>query len=128
MANYDKLIDLNLLSKFANGVKSLLSNKADLDDLPTPRVEMTESTATLQPNTLYVWTTPMDTLSIQTASVDSSVVEEYHFIFTSPSTKATTLTLPTGVRVQDGFEILAGVTYEISIMDGLAAYGEWIQP
>lgn len=82
-----------------------------------PVVQMTETTATIEPNKLYIWNEVTDlTLTLATPQ-DTSVVNEYMFMFHSGST-ATTLTLPSSVEVR-GF-IPTQKTICVSIINNIA--------
>lgn len=99
-----------------------LSGKAD----KIPRIAKTASdtTATIEPNKLYVWP-EMASMTITLAAItDSSIVNEYHFIFESGAT-ATTLTLPATVLQPDGFTVEANMHYEVSILEGAMTAQGW---
>ena len=86
----------------------------------TPRQQMqsTDTTVTLQPNTLYVFP-EMATLAVTLAApTNTAVANEYHFFFTSGVT-ATTMTLPEDV-VTAGQVIEANKKYEVSILENIA--------
>ena len=92
----------------------------------TPRVVMTASdtTPTLNPNTFYVFP-EMATLTIALAAItDNTIVNEYHFIFTSGATP-TTLTIPAAVKTPDGFTVDANMVYEVSILEGCMTAMSW---
>ena len=95
------------------------------DKLPTPRVAKTASdtTATIDPNKLYVWPT-MASLNISLNAGDSDIVNEYHFIFTSGTT-ATNLTSPQTVKKPYGFTVEANTTYEVSILENCMVVQRW---
>ena len=67
------------------------------------------------------------TLSLNTASEEAGVVNVYDIIFTTPATNAPSITWPDGITWVGGSApaIAGGKTYEVSIMDGLATYGEF---
>ena len=67
------------------------------------------------------------TLSLNTASEEAGVVNVYDIIFTTPATNAPSITWPEGITWVGGSApaIAVGKTYEVSIMDGLATYGEY---
>lgn len=91
-----------------------------------PRVAMasTDTTVTLNPNTLYVFP-EMASLAITLATpTDSNIVNEYHFIFTSGAT-ATVLALPATVLQPDGFTVEANMHYEVSILEGAMTAQGW---
>lgn len=66
------------------------------------------------------------TLSLNTASEEAGVVNVYDIIFATPTT-APSITWPEGITWVGGSApaIAGGKTYEVSIMDGLATYGEF---
>lgn len=85
----------------------------------TPRQEMSSSdtTATLEPNKLYVFP-EMASLTVTLAEPsNTNVANEYHFFFTSGAT-ATTLTL--NDVLSDAYSIEANMKYEVSILEGVA--------
>ena len=67
------------------------------------------------------------TLSLNTTSEEAGVVNVYDIIFTTPATNAPSITWPDGITWAGGSApaIAGGKTYEVSIMDGLATYGEF---
>ena len=67
------------------------------------------------------------TLSLNTTSEEAGVVNVYDIIFSTPATNAPSITWPEGITWVGGSApaIAGGKTYEISIMDGLATYGEF---
>lgn len=92
----------------------------------TPRVAMisTDTTPTLDPNKLYVFP-EMASLAITLATpTDATIVNEYHFIFTSGAT-ATTLSIPATVNQPDGFSVDANMVYEVSILEGCMTAMSW---
>ena len=66
------------------------------------------------------------TLSLNTASEEAGVVNIYDIIFTTP-TDAPSITWTEGISWEGGSApaIAGGKTYEVSIMDNLATYGEY---
>lgn len=90
------------------------------------RIEKTSSdtTAELDPNKLYIFT-EMSSLTYTLATPsDTSVSNEYHFVFRSGAT-ATELVHPANVSVPDGFAVEKNKVYEISILEGCLAYQSW---
>ena len=67
------------------------------------------------------------TLSLNTTSEEAGVVNVYDIIFTTPATNAPSITWPEGITWVGGSApaIAGGKTYEVSIMDNLATYGEF---
>lgn len=93
---------------------------------PTVRIEKTaaDTTAEIEPNKLYVFPEmPSLTYTLATPS-DTSVSNEYHFVFRSGAT-ATELVHPANVSVPDGFTVEKNKVYEISILEGCMAYQSW---
>lgn len=90
------------------------------------RVEKTaaDTVVELQPNVLYIFPEMLSlTYTLATPS-DTSVSNEYHFIFRSGAT-ATELVHPANVSVPDNFTIEKNKLYEISILEGCLAYQSW---
>ena len=95
---------------------------AELPESGTPRIEISEETVALEPNKFYVFP-EMATLEITLgAEVDTAVVQEYKFRFTSGAT-ATTLTLPDSVKGNIAIEPNSVV--EVSIIDNYAVSQSW---
>ena len=67
------------------------------------------------------------TLSLNNASEEAGVVNVYDIIFKTSATSAPSITWPEGITWVGGSApaIAGGKTYEVSIMDGLATYGEF---
>ena len=67
------------------------------------------------------------TLSLNTTSEEAGVVNVYDIIFSTPATNAPSITWPEGITWVGGSApaIAGGKTYEVSIMDNLATYGEF---
>lgn len=78
----------------------------------------------LEPNKLYVFPGMASlTYTLATPS-DTSIANEYHFIFQSGVT-ATELVHPANVSVPDGFAVDKNKVYEISILEECLAYQSW---
>lgn len=98
-----------------------ISGKAD--KIPRIAKASTDTTATIEPNKLYVFP-EMASLTITLAAItDNSIVNEYHFIFESGST-ATTTTFP-AIPGLDDFAAEANMAYEVSILEGRALVTSW---
>jgi hypothetical protein len=78
------------------------------------------TTATLSPNTFYVWGT-VSALTLTLGAAVSGIANEYVFQFTCGAT-ATTLSLPTSVKWAGGEApaIEASKTYQVSILNNCA--------
>ena len=89
------------------------------------RVEKTASDTTveLESNKLYVFPEMASLTYTLAAPADTSVANEYHFVFQS-STTATELVHPTGVNTGN-FTVDANKVYEVSILDGLLTSQNW---
>lgn len=135
MAEY--VITDTQMTALADAVRSVTGGESDLTlaqmiqaiggmTMPIPRITMasTDTTATLDPNKLYVFP-EMATLTITLAAItDNTIANEYHFIFESGST-ATTLTVPAAINQPDGFTVEADTVYEVSIMEGNMTAQGW---
>lgn len=90
------------------------------------RVEKTASDTTveLEPNKLYVFPEMASLTYTLAAPADTSVANEYHFVFQSGAT-ATELVHPAIVSVPDNFTVDKNKVYEISILEGCLAYQSW---
>ena len=90
------------------------------------RVEKTASDTTveLEPNKLYVFPEMASLTYTLAAPADTSVANEYHFVFQSGAT-ATELVHPAIVSVPDNFTVEKNKVYEISILEGCLAYQSW---
>ena len=91
-----------------------------------PRIAMTASDAapTLEPNKLYVFPEMASLTPTFAAPSDNTIVNEYHFMFTSGAA-ATTLTIPATIRQPEGFTVEANHVYEISILEGSMTAQGW---
>lgn len=99
------------------------ANNYVLPDTVAYKTTKSVETATskeLQPNVFYVWG-EMASLTI-TLATSTDDAPEYMFKFSSGDT-ATTLSLPVS-KIMNDVTIEANKTYEVSIMDGIAAIGE----
>lgn len=83
-------------------------------------MNQTDETVTLNPNEDYFFP-QMATLEI-TLAPSSKKSDEYMFQFTSGDV-ATTLTLPSDLKMPDGFQIEVNKMYEISIKNGVMLCG-----
>lgn len=98
------------------------TSKAD----KTLRVAMTASdiTPSLDPNKLYVFPEMASLAPTLNAPSDNSIVNEYHFMFTSGAA-ATTLMLPASVLQPDGFTVEANHVCEVSIVENCMTAQGW---
>ena len=90
----------------------------------TPRQQMqnTDTTVTLQPNTLYVFP-EMATLTVTLATpANTNIANEYHFFFTSGATATVfSLAAADGSTIYtDAYSIDANMRYEVSVLDNVA--------
>jgi len=93
----------------------------------TKIVLQTENEVVINPNVKNIWRTPISELTITFAAGNPRYDDEYMIQFTCPTDSATVLTLPSGLRWADDYELepQPGYTYQISIVDNLAIYAEW---
>lgn len=92
----------------------------------TLRIEKdsTDTEVSIEPNKLYIFP-EMTELSITFIEpTDTSIVNEYHCIFTSGAT-ATTLTIPDTINVPSGFSVEANKVYELSVLENCLTYMSW---
>lgn len=83
-----------------------------------------DTTATIDPNKLYVFP-EMSSLTLTLGAVtESDLANEYHVVFKSGAT-ATTLSLPQTIKTPDGFSVEKNKIYELSIMEGCLTYQSW---
>ena len=116
----------NLYEGAASLIRPLLDEKAD----KTLIVTETEggSSYSIVPNRMTRLGTlaAAVTLSLDTASEEAGVANVYDIVFTTPA-DAPSITWPEGVLWAGGSapSIAGGKTYEVSIMDNLATWGEF---
>lgn len=96
-------------------------------NLEIPRETLTATdgaiTQQLQPNTLYIMPEITSLTYTLATPTDTSVSNEYHFIFKSGAT-ATEVTHPEGVSI-GSFTVAANKWYEVSILEGLLTSQSW---
>ena len=116
----------------ASDVEAALAAKANASDVTaalglkadkTERMQMTDTTARIDPNKLYVWGS-VAALNITLTPGTAGVVNEYMLQFTAASDNFT-LTLSDTVRWAVEPEFQAGHTYYVSIQDGLGLCAGW---
>lgn len=84
--------------------------------IPVVNNDTSNTTATIQPNTLYIWG-EVTSLNITLATpTDNNVLNEYHFFFESGDT-ATTLSLPNTVLWEEEPDITTNTKYEVIIIN-----------
>lgn len=134
----DTIDDLATIRTNANKGATALQSESDpvyMADKPsialkTAIVTETEGNASysISPNVLTKLGTLASsvTLSLDTSKEESRVTNIYDIIFTTP-TNAPSITWPEGISWIGGSAptIAGGKTYEVSIMDNLAIYGEY---
>lgn len=89
------------------------------------RVEKTvaDTVVELQPNILYIFPEMASLTYTLAAPVDTSVANEYHFVFQSGAT-ATELVHPGDVKT-GSFTVESNKVYEVSILEGLLTSQNW---
>lgn len=126
LTEHQKLKDINGQSIVGEGNITIQGGGA------TPRVEMTASTAVLQPNTFHVWPM-MDALNLTLGAEQSGVMNRYLFQFRNPKAGLTMLTLPDDITWsedtildENGLPVMeAAAFYRIEIIEGLASLKKW---
>lgn len=88
------------------------------------KVVMTETTAELQPDKFYLFG-EVSALNITLAPVEEGYASQYIFQFTSPLESPTTLTMPVTIIWSDIPTIKGGMTYQVSVVEGLAMITGW---
>lgn len=88
------------------------------------KVVMTETTATLEPDKFYLFG-EVSALNITLAPVEEGYASQYIFQFTSPLESPTTLTMPVTIIWSDIPTIKGGMTYQVSVVEGLAMITGW---
>lgn len=93
--------------------------------IASKKEETSTGTVTIKPNTLYKFGA-CSSLAIAFYSDASfaNAIKEYMFEFTVSGTEFT-LTLPEGVRWNEEPDLEDGYTYQVSIIDNLAVFGEF---
>lgn len=107
-----------------DGIKTLGIRSEGGSGMEKITVSGTTVTQELAVNKFYVFG-EVSSLTITLATpTDATIVNEYHFRFTSGST-ATILTLPNTVNMPSGFTVAANKVYEISIIDNYGTAQSW---
>lgn len=88
------------------------------------KVVMTETTATLEPDKFYLFG-EVSALNITLAPVEEGYASQYIFQFTSPLEAPTTLSMPVTIIWADIPTIKGGMTYQVSVVEGLAMITGW---
>lgn len=91
-------------------------------DIPRQEMQNTDTTVTLQPNTLYIFPEMASlTVTLGTPS-DSNIVNEWHWFFDSGETACVfTLQNQDGSQVYtDAYSIDANMRYEVSVLNNVA--------
>lgn len=93
--------------------------------VPTLTIPSTTASQELAPNTLYVFAERTSDLTLTLGTPITGIANEYHCFVVTGST-APTITWPTGISWNGGSAptIAADKTYEISILNNVAAYFE----
>ena len=103
--------------------------QAAINNIPKGILTLTvpDSTAeqVLAPNVLYIFETRTSTLTLTLGTPIDGIANEYHFFVVCGST-APTINFPSGItwNGENAPEIAAGKTYEVSILNNIAAYFE----
>ncbi len=126
---WDNVNQTYVKSKYSKGDKEITDDLSDritvLENAPIEKVESSEASLKIKPNKFYVFG-ERESLAITLDTPVEGRYNEYMFQFTSPS-PATEFTPPEGIRWfdDDPLEPDTDMTYQVSIVDGLAVYAEW---
>ena len=93
-------------------------------DLSLPIVTQSDDDVTIAPNCLNVWDEPLLNLRIGFAAGSASKLNEYMIQFTAAGSTMT-LEFDDDVTWMEEPEFEAGYTYQVSVVNGMAIYGEW---
>lgn len=114
-------------NKFQNDINAELQAAIDniSTDIPTLTIPDTTAEQVLVPNVLYIFSTRTSTLTLTLGTPIEGIANEYHFIVVCGST-APTINFPSGIawNGENAPEIAADKTYEVSILNNIAAYFE----
>lgn len=113
-----KVIGENRIADLWDRIKTYVDPKAD--KIPEVNHGTSDTTFTLTPNIMHIWG-EVSSLTLTFPEDTNTVLDEFMFTFTSPSTP-TTLTLPTTIKWIQEPNIEAGKTYQVSVVNGLAGY------
>lgn len=102
-----------------------IEKHADHSGIPTMTVPDNTAEQVLAPNVLYFFETRTSTLTLTLGTPIVGIANEYHF-FIVCGTTAPTINFPSGItwNGENAPEIAADKTYEISILNNIAAYFE----
>ena len=94
-------------------------------DIPTLTIPDSTLAQVLSPNVLYIFTNRTSTLTLTLGTSIVGIANKYHFIIVCGST-APTINFPSGIawNGENAPEIAADKTYEVSILNNIAAYFE----
>lgn len=113
-----KVIGENRIADLWDRIKNYVDPKAD--KIPEVNHGTSDTTFTLTPNIMHIWG-EVSSLTLTFPEDTNTVLDEFMFTFTSPSTP-TTLTLPATIKWIQEPNIEAGKTYQVSVVNGLAGY------
>lgn len=104
---------------------AILQAIADNAGVPMLTIPNTTASQELAPNTCYIFDNRSSALTLTLGTPIVGIVNEYHFFIVTDTT-APTITFPTGISWNGGSAptISASKTYEVSILNNVAAYFE----
>lgn len=102
-----------------------IEQHADHSGIPTLTVPDNTAEQELAPNVLYIFSERTSTLTLTLGTPIVGIANEYHF-FIVCGTTAPTINFPSGItwNGENAPKIAADKTYEISILNNIAAYFE----
>ena len=123
----------NGMAAYEERIRQVIDEIENISEFPisdrrrTMQVIQTESTVEIQPNVMNIWPEPMAVLEVTFATGVSGYENEYMMRFTCPDDEPTELYLPDVTYWANGspLEPEKGWSYEISVIDGRAAYAEY---
>lgn len=121
------------IAAYEESLRSVVDEIEEASNIPindrrrTLIVEQDYYSVEIQPNTMNIWREPMSELNVFFASGIAGYENEYMIRFTCPADAPTVLWMPDVTHWANStpLEPEKGLTYEVSVVDGLAAYAEY---
>lgn len=117
-----QLSRLRTLQQSLSDLVSLFENNINV---PMITIANTVTSQVIDPNKLYMFTNRTSNLTLSLGTEVEGKANEYHLFLSIPANTSPvpTITWPTGIQWQNGLDptIKAGYTYEVSILNNIAA-------
>lgn len=121
------------IAAYEESLRSVVDEIEQRSDVPindrrrTLIVEQNYYSVEIQPNTMNIWREPISELNVYFAPGIEGYENEYMIRFTCPDDEPTVLRIPEVTKWANGtpLEPEKGFSYEVSVIDGLAAYAEY---